>query len=98
MIKKLEPLTLAEVEELANGEKQQELRNFIKKFTKINSEKAKKMREELLKLNLLKLKEEHITKIVDFMPEDVVDLLKIMPDISLDQNEINKILEIVKKY
>ncbi len=46
----------------------------------------------------MKLKEEHIVKIVDFMPGDASDLNKVMVDVSLDQEEVNKILDVVKKY
>jgi DNA-directed RNA polymerase subunit F len=37
-------------------------------------------------------------KIVDFLPEDAADLIKILPGVSLNQDEITKILEIAKKY
>ena len=93
------PLTLAEVSNLAGDtDREKEVKTFIKKFTKMPADKAKKMREELTKLDLLKLKEEHIVKIVDFMPTDASDLNKVMVDVSLDQEEVNKILDVVKKY
>lgn len=95
----MKPLTLPEVVDLAgdsDGEK--ELKSFIKKYVKLDEKEAKKMREELAKLDLIKLKEENIVKVVDFMPKDASDLVKILPEASLDQEEINKILEIVNKY
>jgi len=99
VIKEQTPLTLAEVVDLAGDSEQAEkVKSFIKKFNKMKVEKAKEMEEELKKLDLIKLKEEHIVKIVDFMPEDVVDLSKILVDVSLDQEEVNKILDVVKKY
>lgn len=99
MIKELSPLTIAEVVKLAGDtEKEEKLKVFIKQFVKISADKAKEMREELKNLNLIKLKEEHIVKIVDFMPEDAFEVTKILPGIALTQDEITKILEIVKKY
>lgn len=99
MIKDSTPLTLAEVIELAgDSEKEEEVKKFIKKFTKMKPEDAKKMRKELSDLNLIKLKEDHIVKIVDFMPEDSIDLSKILEDVSLDQEEASKILDVVKNY
>jgi len=93
------PLTLAEVSDLAgDADREKEVKTFIKKFTKMPAKKAREMREELTKLDLLKLKEEHIVKIVDFMPGDASDLNKVMVDVSLDQEEVNKILDVVKKY
>lgn len=98
-IKEQTALTLAEVADLAgDAEKERDIKKFIKQFTKMPVSKAREMKEALKKLDLIKLKEEHIVKIVDFMPEDAMDLNKIIEGISLDQDEVNKILEVVKKY
>ncbi|MEI6058370.1 MAG: hypothetical protein WCP89_01225 [archaeon] len=99
MIRDSTPLTLAEVSELVGeSDKEEELKKFIKKFTKMKPEDAKKMRKELLDLDLIKLKDDYIVKIVDFMPDDSVDLSKILEGVSLDQEEVTKILNVVKKY
>lgn len=93
------PLTLAEVVDLSgDSDKEKEVKSFIKKFNKMKVGDAKKMREELTGLNILKLKEQHIVKIVDFMPEDSADLNKLIDDVSLDQDETSKVLDVVKKY
>ena len=90
---------MAEVADLAGDlGKEKKIKQFIKKFTKLKPDKAKEMKEDLKKLDLIKLKDEHIVKIVDFMPEDAVDLNKVLPGVSLDQDEVSKILEVVKKY
>ena len=68
-----------------------------KKFLKTKQAQAKKIKEELEKLDLLKMKREHAVKIVDLLPEDASDLNKIFTDVSLNEDETNKILEIVKK-
>ena len=99
MIRDSTPLTLAEVSELVGeSEKEEEVKKFIKKFTKMKPEDAKKMRKELTDLDLIKLKEDYIVKIVDFMPDDSIDLSKILEGVSLDQEEVSKILDVVKKY
>ena len=61
-------------------------------------EKAKEMKEELRALDLLRLKDKHIVKIVDFIPTDASELNKVMIDVSLDQDEVNKILDVTRKY
>src|SRR3989338_6116630 len=61
------------------------------KILKIKIEKANKLKEELKNLELLKLKEEDIVKIIDLMPEDVLDLNKIFVDVALNEDETNKI-------
>ncbi len=99
MIKNQTALTLLEVADLAGDtEKERKMKDFIKLFVKGDVKKAKEMKEELAGLNILKLKEEGIVKIVDFKPTDAADLTKIVPDVSFDQDEVNKILEVVKKY
>ena len=98
MIKETIPLSLPEVSKLIDKEEGKEIKTFIKKFNKIKYDEAIKLREEIEKLDLIKVKQEHIVKIIDFLPEDTVDLNKIFTDVSLDENEISSILEIVKKY
>jgi DNA-directed RNA polymerase subunit F len=99
MIKDQRPLTYSEVLDLVgDGEKAKKVKDFIKAFYKVKSADAKKLAEELKELDLLKLKEESIVNIVNFLPQDAADLIKILPDVSLDQEEITKILDVVKKY
>jgi len=45
---------------------------------------------------MMKMKREHLVKIVDVLPQDATDLNKIFSDVSLTEEETNKILEIVK--
>lgn len=102
MIDNTRPLDMQETLKIVGGleetEKTKQLKSFIKKFSKVKFEKANKLKEELQNLELLKLKEEHIIKIIDMMPEDAADLNKIFVDIALNEDETNKILEIIKKY
>ena len=84
------------VKELSDSEKKQEMELFLKKFVKAKPAQAKKIKEELEKLDLMKMKREHVVKIVDLLPEDASDFNKIFTDVSLNEDEINKILEIVK--
>lgn len=99
MIKEQQPLTISEVISLVGDtEKEEKLKTFVKQFVKMDADKAKEMTEEIKALDLIKLKNEHIIKIVDFMPEDASDLNKVLPGVALNQDEITKILEITKKY
>ena len=94
------PLNLNEVQEIlkniADSEKKEEIEIYMKKFLKTKPEQAKKIKEELESLDLMKLKREHIVKIIDLLPQDASDLNKIFEDVSLSEDETNKILEIVK--
>ncbi|MGB9708238.1 MAG: hypothetical protein ACPLXC_02860 [Candidatus Pacearchaeota archaeon] len=102
MIKDKKPITLAEVRELLKDSKEAKAKaagDFIKKFTKLSAAEAERLKKGLMSLDIVQLKEEDVVKIVDFMPEDAEDLRKIFSgyDISLEQDEITKILQILKK-
>ena len=101
MIIERTPLNMNEVEDilesLPDNPKKEEMNVFLKKFLKTKTEHAKKIKAELEKLDLLKIKQEHIVKIIDLLPSDASDLNKIFIDISLNEDETNKILEIIKK-
>jgi DNA-directed RNA polymerase subunit F len=98
-VKEERPITMAEVVALAgDSEKAEEIKKFIKKFNKMDVKKAIEMKEELKALDLIKLKDEHIVKIVDFVPKDASELNKVIIEVSLDAEEVNKILDVTKKY
>lgn len=99
VIKEETPITMAEVVSLVgDSEKSESIKKFIKNFNKMPIEKAQEMKEELKNLNLIKLKTEHIVKIVDFIPIDASELNKVIIEVSLDQDEVNKILDVTKKF
>ncbi len=100
MIRYREPLSMAESLEYIEDSKdsEAEIKKFIKKFIKIKPAEAKKTREKLSSLNLLKLKPEYISKIIDLMPEDQENLNKIFTDIGLDEDETKKILDALMEF
>ncbi len=103
MIKKTQPLTIAETRELL--EKAEDRENFrakksleyLKRFSKLKAEKAQELKKKLIGIE--KLKEYHIVKIIDILPETPEELRSIFfgEDISLDTNETEKILQIIKE-
>lgn len=97
MIIKQEPLSMAEVKRIVKDENE-ELEKFVKSFVKMKPEEAENMEKELQALGILKIKQEHIVKIVDLLPEDASDVNKIGMDVGLDEEEIGKILGVIKKY
>ena len=98
-VKEETPITLAEVVTLAgDSEKADSIKKFIKGFNKMDVAKAREMKVALVELDLIKLKDEHIVKIVDFMPSDAADLNKVLVEVSLDGDEVTKILEVVKNF
>ena len=101
MIKEREPLNMCEVKEalgsLNGGDKIKDVGVFIKKFNKVVPANAKKLKAELEKLGLLKIKPADIAKMIDTLPEDAAELNKIFVEVTLDADETNKILETIKK-
>ena len=98
MIISKKSLTFAEVKELMKNVENPQMQDYMKAFSKLSEDKAHSLIEEINALNNPKLKEEHIIKIADFLPRDAEDLSKIVLDVSLSEEEINAILNIVKKY
>ena len=94
------PLNLNEVSEILenvpDSDRKEEVKIYLKKFLKTNPDQAKKIKDGLESMDLLKLKRDHIVKIVDLLPADASDLNKIFIDVSLNEEETNKVLELVK--
>lgn len=97
MIIKSDSLSASEAKEYL-GKEQEAVKSFIGKFTKLSSKEAKDFREKLEKLELMKMNSRHISKIIDLLPTSLEEINKIFTDLSLDENEANKIIDIVKQF
>jgi DNA-directed RNA polymerase subunit F len=98
MILGKKPLSMAEAKQYVEKDSGAEIKGFIKKFIKLDSKKASELRSKLEKMDMMKMKEEHIVKIIDLLPETSEDLNKIFSDVGLDEDETKKILETIKEY
>jgi len=97
MILDKKPLTLGEVKKYVEGlENKEPLAEYLKKFGKLSSEEAIKLKEALVSLNNPKIREEGIVKAVDFLPKDVEDVNKIFSDSNLNDEEANALLKVIK--
>jgi len=97
MIKNTKAISMTEARNYL-GENNDELNAFIKGFTSLEPEKATELREKLLALDLIKLNEKHISKIIDILPTDKIGLNEILNDVNMDENETNNILQTIKEY
>ena len=105
-VTKEKPVSLSEVLDiLEKVKKEGELEywqrltyDYAQKFSKLKIGKAKEFTEELLKIE--KIKENQAIAIVDLMPEtkEDVEIIFAKERTKLEDEDINKILEIVKKY
>lgn len=100
MIKSSEPLSMTEVLEYVkeSGDKETDVVGFIKKFNKLNVKEAKELKQELERLEIIKIKPDYVVKMIDLLPENSEELNKIFIDVSLDEDETRRILETIKKY
>lgn len=100
------PVTMAEAKDiLVRREKAKELgyeqklaAEHLKKFTKLNPEDAKKFMTELAAI--VRMSDETAVQIANLLPKTIDELRMIFAreKFSLKEDEINRILELVKKY
>ena len=99
MILEKTPITLAEVKDRVKGlDERQVLKDYLKRFTKLTKAKTEELVKEVQGLNSIKLKEESVVKIADFLPTAPEELNKILTEVSLTEEETNAILTITGKY
>ena len=92
MISKNEPLSMQETDD------RKDLVKFIKSFTKLSEKDARSLRKKLEELNLMKLKNHDIAKVIEILPLDEDDLNKIFTEIRLDEDESKKVLDAIKEF
>ena len=98
MIVERKPLSMVEAKEHMDKDSGTDIIGFVKKFVILKPEKAKELKEKIQDLDLLKVKGEHITKIIDIMPETAEDINKIFSDVNLDEDETKKLLDTIKEF
>lgn len=97
MITDNKSLSMAEVLEYTK-DKESDIFQFIKKFAQLTPKEAKELRGKLEALELMKMKPEHISKVIDVFPDTAEELNKIFIGVSLDEDESKKILDTIKEY
>jgi DNA-directed RNA polymerase subunit F len=99
-------ISLTEVKKILSKEEKERELTYEKKlalqhardFARLNSTNAKKLIDELLKIE--RISEEHAFKIADVLPESPDDVRAIFAKerFNLEQDEIKSILDILEKY
>ncbi len=97
MIRESKPLSMAEAKEYLE-KSQEDMKGFIGKFTKLSPTQAKDIRKQLEELNLMKLNEKHIVKVIDLLPQTNEEINKIFVDVGLDEEEVQKVTDVVKQF
>ncbi|MBD3249261.1 hypothetical protein GF336_04415 [Candidatus Woesearchaeota archaeon] len=103
------PIPMAELKkELDSIKKEDEELNFranktdeyLSQMTKLSSKKAEELKGKLEGLNISRLKDEFIVKIIDTLPGTVDELRVLLQGyiVSINQADMKKIVELVKEY
>jgi len=103
------PITMSELKgELAKIRKRDDELNFranktdeyLNQFTLLSNAKAKELSNTLEKLNIPRLRDIHIAKIVDVLPLTVDDLKVVLQGytITINQENLKKIVKEVEKF
>lgn len=81
------------------GNKAMKTMEYLATFVKIKKKEAEELKKKVLALNIPRLRDRHIVKILDIMPEDLegLKLLFSGENITIKQEDLTKILEVIKK-
>ncbi len=102
-----QPLTMVEVnEELDKIEKRdkeltiraKKAKEYLNKFAEGKGKEVEELKKKIKDLNIPRLKDNHIAKIIDIKPKDVDGLKSIFggEEISFKQEDLQKVLECIK--
>ena len=101
------PLTMAELKERLDDVKKRDkeltdrankTHDYLNKFATLKSKEALKLKEEIMKLNIPRIKEKQVIKVIDVMPKDIESLKLVFAaeNITIKQEDLQKILDIIK--
>ena len=92
---KLEEIKERDKELTFRGKKTEE---YLKKVSKFK--KHEELKKDLEKLEIIRLKDSHIIKIIDILPADIDSLRAVLvgENLTLKQEDLTKIVDVVKEY
>jgi len=71
---------------------------YLNAFVELNEKEAKELSKKILELNIPRLKDRHVVKVLDILPKDI-DSLKALfsgENITIKQEDLARILEVIK--
>ena len=78
----------------------EKLEDYLNRFVHLTPEQAKELYDKLTSLNIPRLKDEHIHKIIDILPRDADDVKLILQGfvINVTKDNSQKIVDAVKDF
>lgn len=101
------PLSLAELKEkldalMKEGEgklsyRGEKTKTYIDAFVEMKGKEAQALTEKIIALNIPRLKDRHVVKIVDVMPKDIDSLRLLFSNetITIKEEDLKKILDVI---
>lgn len=73
---------------------------YLQQVPVLEVKKAKELFDKIMKLNVGRLKEQHVAKIIDVLPTDPNDLKLVLQhyNLTISQESLKKIAELVAEY
>ncbi len=73
---------------------------YINHFVTLTKEKKEELQKKLIDLDMVRLKEAHIIKIIDFLPKDVDELKVILQayPVNMPKKDMDSIIALVKDF
>ena len=100
-----QPVTLAEIKSVLEKNKTNDFRaqktlEYVKEFAKLKKKQAEELKQKLQELNIVRLKEEIIVKIVDLLPKSEGELKAILQsfNVTLPKDQLKSILNVVVEF
>ena len=100
-------ITLTEAKELLDkiekrdkelSPRTQKTKEYLNKFSKLTKKEIKELKDKIAKLNITRLKQKTIAKLIDIKPKDLDSLRTILTaeNLTLKQEDLQKIIECLK--
>lgn len=98
MLELKERLAQIEKRDKKLGNRAQKVKEYLDHFVKTDKKKSEEITKKINELNIPRLKEKQVKKIVDIMPKDLESLKIILTgeNITVKEEDIVKILEVIK--
>jgi DNA-directed RNA polymerase subunit F len=75
-------------------------KEYLDAFVKLDTKQREELQKKLEGLDLTRLKEDHITKIIDFLPKDIEELKIVLQayPLSMPKKDQEEIVKVVKEF
>jgi DNA-directed RNA polymerase subunit F len=73
---------------------------YLEQFAKLDAKEAKKLADELTKLEIPRVKEQHIIKLIDVLPTTAKDVKTVLQGyaVTVTNDNLQKIADVIVKY